>query len=68
LRLYDAAYREGAPGRPPGSVLADANGAIDVAAVGGVLRIGRLQREGAAKQAAAAVAPPGSVLGPGVPV
>jgi len=53
VRLFDAAMTPGgASGAAPGTVLAVADGAIDIALAGGVLHAKRLQLEGAKKLSA----------------
>lgn len=52
LKLYDARLAPGDPGQPAGTVLAVADDGLRVAGNGGTFRIGRVQPEGGAKQAA----------------
>ncbi len=62
VRLFDATYRPGAPGEPPGTVMALVDGKAEVAAIGGTVTVGRVQREGEGKVAAADVLRAGDVL------
>lgn len=62
LRLFDAGLTEGKAPAEPGTVVALAEGRAQIAVVGGTLRIGRVQREGGAKVAAAEVLAEGDVL------
>ena len=60
IRLFDAALRPAGDRPPPGTVLARTDaGAVEVAVIGGVLTIGRAQREGERKRPAAELLPPG---------
>jgi methionyl-tRNA formyltransferase len=65
LRLFDAGLIEGKSDAPPGTVTAVAEGRAEVALIGGTLRVGRVQREGAAKVAAADVLNEGDALASG---
>lgn len=62
IRLFDATMRPGAPGEPPGTVMAIIDGRAEIAGVGGTIVVGRAQRFGAAKQPAAEVLMVGDVL------
>ena len=62
VRLFEAQLRPGAPGEPPGTVMAIVDGRAEIAGVGGTIVIGRAQRAGAAKQAAGEVLMVGDVL------
>ncbi len=60
IRLFDAALRPGPDRTPPGTVLASTDaGAVEVAVLGGVLTIGRAQRDGERKRPAAELLSPG---------
>ncbi len=64
IRLFDGELREAAHHTRPGTVLgATAEGAAEVAVIGGVLTVGRARRDGAPKQAAAELLPAGERLG-----
>ncbi len=62
LKLFGATYHPGAPDEAPGTVLSLAGEAAEIAAIGGLLRIQRVQRDGAAKVPAADFLRPGDVL------
>ena len=62
IRLFEAQMRPGAPGEPPGTVMAIVDGKAEVAGVGGTIIVGRAQRAGAAKQPAGEVLMVGDVL------
>ena len=62
VRLFDGIYRPGAPGEPPGTVLAAMGNTVEIAAIGGSISIGRVQREGQPKTAASEVLRPGDLL------
>lgn len=62
VRLFEARYRPGAPGEPPGTVLAAMGDTVEIAVIGGTVSVGRVQREGQAKVAAHAVLRPGDLL------
>jgi methionyl-tRNA formyltransferase len=49
VRLFDAGLTPGAASAAPGTVLAVADGGIDIALTGGVLHAKRLQLEGGKK-------------------
>ena len=63
LRIFNARYVDAAPAVPPGTVhaLLD-DGCVQVATIGGLLTIGRVQRDGASKVAAAEMLRVGDVL------
>lgn len=63
LRLFDAGLTQGKAPADPGTVVALEDGKAQVSVVGGTLRIGRVQRDGAPKVAAAEVLAVGDVLG-----
>jgi methionyl-tRNA formyltransferase len=62
LRLFDTELVEGKADAEEGIVTAVAEGRAEVALIGGTLRVGRVQREGGAKVAAAEVLNEGDVL------
>ncbi len=62
VRLFEAELRPGAPGEPPGTVMAIVDGHAEVAAIGGTIMIGRAQRNGGQKATAAEVLMVGDVL------
>ena len=62
VRLFEAQLRAGAPGEPPGTVMAIVDGRAEIAGVGGTIVIGRAQRNGAAKVPAGEVLMVGDVL------
>lgn len=62
LRLYGARYVPGHPDQPPGTVEATEDGRAVIAAIGGRVTVERVQRDGEAKQPAAAILQPGDVL------
>jgi methionyl-tRNA formyltransferase len=62
VRLFEAQLRPGAPGEPPGTVMAIIDGRAEIAGVGGTIIVGRAQRAGAAKQPAGEVMMVGDVL------
>jgi methionyl-tRNA formyltransferase len=66
LRLFDTSLVEGKSDAPAGTVTAVAEGRAEVALIGGTLRIGRVQREGGAKVAAAEVLDEGDALANGM--
>ena len=62
LRLYDASYRPGAPDEAPGTVIATTEVGVEIAAIGGIITVGRAQLEGERKTAAADLLEVGTVL------
>ncbi len=63
LRLFNASYIDAAPGVRPGTVTAALeDGTVQVATIGGLLTVGRVQPEGASKVPAASVLRAGDVL------
>ncbi len=62
LRLFDPSYATGHPAEDPGTVTGAADGAIEIAVIGGTLTIGRVQAEGARKVPAAELVNVGDVL------
>jgi methionyl-tRNA formyltransferase len=62
VRLFDASYRPGAPDESPGTVISAEGGSVEIAAIGGVITVGRAQLDGERKTAAAEVLEVGSVL------
>ena len=62
LHLFDTALVEGKADAEEGIVTAVVEGRAEVALIGGTLRVGRVQREGGAKVAAAEVLNEGDVL------
>jgi methionyl-tRNA formyltransferase len=62
LRLYDASYGPGAPTEAPGTVISASDGAVEIAAIGGIITVGRAQLEGERKGAAADLLEVGAVL------
>ena len=63
IRLFDAALRPASDRTPPGTVLAHTDaGAVEVAVIGGVLTVGRVQRAGESKRPAAELLAPGDRL------
>lgn len=63
LRLFNASYIDAAPRVPPGTVTAALeDGTVQLATIGGLLTVGRVQLEGASKVAAAEVLRTGDVL------
>lgn len=62
VRLFDTKLRLAAPEAAPGTVIAEDDGKLDIAVIGGVLTVGRLQAEGARKVAAAELAGVGEIL------
>jgi methionyl-tRNA formyltransferase len=63
LRLFNTSYLDAAPAVPPGTVTAVLEGGrVQVATIGGLLTVGRVQAAAAGKVAAAAVLGPGDVL------
>lgn len=62
IRLFEGVYRPGAPGEPPGTVLAAMGSTVEIAAIGGTISIGRVQRDAQAKVAASEELRPGDLL------
>lgn len=63
VRLFNARLENASPAQAPGTVVdLDAEGAARIAVIGGVLTVGRMQTEGAAKVAAAEVVSVGDAL------
>ena len=62
VRLFEARYRPGAPGEPPGTVLAVIGATVEIAVIGGTIGVGRVQRDGQPKAAASEVLRPGDLL------
>ena len=62
VRLFEARYRPGAPGEPPGTVLAAIGATVEIAVIGGTIGVGRVQRDGQPKAAASEVLRPGDLL------
>ncbi len=62
LSLFDATYRPGAPDEAPGTVIATADGAVEIAAIGGIITVGRAQLEGERKAPAADLLEAGTAL------
>jgi methionyl-tRNA formyltransferase len=63
LRIFNATHVDAAPAAPPGTVTALLEtGGVQVATIGGLLTLGRVQPEGAAKVAAAEVLRVGDLL------
>jgi methionyl-tRNA formyltransferase len=62
LKLFGAVYVAGAPDEPPGTILALAGESAEIAVIGGLIRLQRVQREGGAKVPASDVLRPGDVL------
>ncbi|MDA0269423.1 MAG: methionyl-tRNA formyltransferase [Chloroflexi bacterium] len=62
IRLYGGRYLPGHPEQPPGTVLDIEDGRARIAAIGGAVRIERVQRDGQAKVAAGEILRPGDVL------
>ena len=62
LRLFDASYRPGAPDEAPGTVIATVDNSIEIAAIGGIITVGRAQLEGQRKAPAAELLKVGTVL------
>jgi methionyl-tRNA formyltransferase len=63
VRLFNARYADAAPTEAPGTVTAVRDGgAVEIATIGGLLTVARVQPEGAAKVAAAEVLRAGDVL------
>jgi methionyl-tRNA formyltransferase len=60
--LYDASYGPGAPTEAPGTVISASDGAVEIAAIGGIVTVGRAQLEGERKGAAADLLEVGAVL------
>ena len=62
VRLFDARYRPGASGEPPGTVLAAIGSTVEIAAIGGTIAVGKAQRDGQPKADASEVLRPGDQL------
>jgi methionyl-tRNA formyltransferase len=62
LRLFGSRWRPGHPDQPPGTVLAVADGRVEIAVIGGSVVVERVQRDGQPKVSAADVLHPGDVL------
>ncbi|MBM4411049.1 MAG: methionyl-tRNA formyltransferase [Chloroflexi bacterium] len=62
VRLFEARYRPGAPGEPPGTVLAAIGNTAEIAVIGGTVAVERAQRDGQPKAAASEVLRPGDLL------
>ncbi len=62
IKLFDARFVDASPDEPPGTVTGAENGAALIAVIGGTLTVGRVQREGERKVAAAEVLSVGDVL------
>lgn len=62
VRLFEARYRPGAPGEPPGTVLAAIGNTAEIAVIGGTIAVGRAQRDGQPKAPASEVLRPGDLL------
>jgi len=62
IRLFEGVYRPGAPGEPPGTVLAAVGSTVEIAAIGGSITIGRVQKDGQPKAAASEELRPGDLL------
>jgi methionyl-tRNA formyltransferase len=62
VRLFDASYQPGAPNEAPGTVMAVVDNRVEIAAIGGVITVGRVQLEGERKVPAPQVLEVGAVL------
>jgi methionyl-tRNA formyltransferase len=62
VRLFGSQWRPGHPDQPPGTVVASSEGSVEVAAIGGTLVIGRVQKDGQPKGDASHVLQTGDVL------
>lgn len=62
IRLFEARYRPGAPGEPPGTVIAAMGNTAEIAVIGGTVAVGRVQRDGQPKAPASDVLRPGDLL------
>lgn len=62
VRLFGSHWRPGHPDQPPGTVIATADGSVEVAAIGGSVHIDRVQKDGGPKTSAADVLQVGDVL------
>jgi len=62
VRLFGSHWRPGHPDQPPGTVIATADGSVEIAAIGGSVVVERVQKDGAPKVAATDVLQVGDVL------
>ena len=62
IRLFEAQLRPGAPGEPPGTIMAIVDGRAEIAAIGGTIIVARAQRTAAPKVAAGELLMVGDVL------
>ncbi|MEX2032190.1 MAG: hypothetical protein WEA81_04930, partial [Dehalococcoidia bacterium] len=62
VRLFGSQWRPGHPDQPPGTVVASSEGSVEVAAIGGTLVIGRVQKDGQPKSDASHLLQAGDVL------
>ena len=62
VRLFNATYSPGSPEEAPGTVVATADGSVEIAAIGGTITVARAQIEGEGKVPAAQLLEVGEVL------
>jgi methionyl-tRNA formyltransferase len=62
LRLFDATFRPGAPGEPPGTVMSTVDARAEIAVIGGTITVGRVQPDEGRKVGASEVLQAGDLL------